>query len=727
MRHPLSVITWGLSWFKNNRSRRALLGSTVGVIGLLGFETVPPFVSPVAAQAVTPTPKDSNSVSIDPSMFGANVSGWDPWMLTPSGVNAIQTMGFGYQQFPNCPWIYNWSTNESLNNGQWYPIPVSLSQWATELEQSHNKGLYIVPYGFNRAGTSGATVGTVQRLTEAIVHNHYPIDALVIGSEQYGSWAQNLHSQQTPERYGQLAAQMAQAIHKIDPSMKVGVDFNLPASPAQPTPQDIAWNQTVLSLTAPYIQFVSVHIYPLSQVQGNVSLLQSVYTQLATDMTYVHSQIAQYAGSYAPTIQPWVTEFNPYGLESQQSVQPVFGSALVQSYLQMMSLGAGQVDWWAMYGDAHAPQPLGSLATNTPLATGNNVPFASNGLASEGIAPQPTPENKLYDTGTAYETMMHLVGSSAILRVLSSLYNTYHVFAADIHHANGNNWVLINDSHKTVTINLAGQSVSLSPTAMKVWQGIAPFQSPSVVNATTHSTPSITQATWDPNTNQLSIWGQQLGTLPPTIPAHGKGIDQAKLMVSDLTTNANYGWSYPSVNTDWYGITPVTWTPNKIVLQLDGPTPQTGNILQLSWWKSIGYMDLESFQMPVTWKNGSKPIPVSTPPSANSGGTINNAHYNSQTQTVTINGESLGAAPSLTKAGGGGYDQSALKILIQGSNIEYGFAAPGINTDWYGVIIDQWTPKQIVLRLSTPPSPNPIIQVNWTASDQTVIANILGN
>ena len=714
----------------------AIVGVSVGLFSMLGFENFPAN-SVVQAQSVATSAASSSSVSLKPSMFGANVSGWDPWMLSPSGVSAIQSMGFGVQQFPNCPWVYNWSTNDSLNNGKWYPIPVSLNQWATELEQTHNTGLYIVPYGFNRSGTGGATVGTVQRLTEYIVQNHLPISALVIGSEQYGSWAQNLHSQQTALRYAQLSAQMAQAIHAIDPNMKVGVDYDLPANVTQPDVASTQWNKTVISVAGPYVQFVSAHIYPLEQVQGNVSLLQSLHMQLALDMNFITQQINEFGGSNANHLAVWVTEFNPYGLESAQSVRPVFGAALVQSYLQMMSMGAKQVDWWAMYGDAHVPQPLGSVAENTPLATGVNVPFASNGLASEAIAPQPQPENSLYPTGTAYAMMMQLIGKGASLHIDSALYEKYHVFAALIQHNTVGDWIVINDSHQLATVNVSGQQQAIPSTGMAVFKNVPILELPSVSGTGTaselvqtsnsvgvsslpivtgigqHQETSISSATWNPNTDMLSIYGTDLSINPSEeVAAPGQGIDQPNLMFTDSTSKANYGWSYKNVNTDWYGITPEIWTNSVITAKLDGPLPQIGDTLQISWWTPIGYIDVPTAVVPVRWLNPQSTVDIK--------GSITSASYSPATYTLTIEGQNLGTAPITTPAGGGGINQAEMGVLILGSNIQYGYAGNG---DWYGIQIKEWTPTQIVVVLNTPPALGQPVEVQWMGTGQTIVAS----
>lgn len=721
-----------LSLRVTQRARR-FLRATVAAFVVLGVASalaptgqatsIPNHVSAVSSPGL------SSTVVVDPQMFGVNVSGWDPWMLSSTGVAAIKSMGFNVQQFPNCPWIYNWKTNDSLNNGQWYPIPVSLDQWAEELNQTHGQGLYIVPYGFNSLGTGGATISGVEELTNYVVRHHLPITAMVIGSEEYGKWAVNLHTQQTAQRYASLSAAMAQAIHRIDPAMKVGVDYDLPANVAMPNSSANRWNRIVIKEDGPYVQFLSVHVYPLNRVQPNTAFLQSLYTALKTDVSYVRHQIEQYGRANDRQLAIWLTEFNPYGLESAQSVQPVFGAALVQSYLELMSQGVKQIDWWAMYGDAHVPQAVGTVATNTPLATGPNVPFASNGLASEAVAPQPGPENSLYPTGRAYRVMMQLVGSDAHLQIDAKLYTQYHLFAAKLTHGKRADWIFVNDGSDSLSILLDGLHATLGSSDMTEMTGV-PASDPSaienprqqavpaldgevinvprVVGTPVRSEPTLRSAMWNSDTQILTIEGNNLGSTPPkTTAAPGSGQDQSKLMVTDLTTQANYGWSYPGFATDWYGISVLKWTPSTVQLKLDGPLPGSLDVLQLSWWHIFAYLDVPSQILAINSTNNGNAAQILE------------SSYDSQTNTVTIAGRRFGNAPPTIEAKGGGVDQGEVAIAI-GNNIQYGYANPSVNIDWYGVTIDSWTHNQIVLTLSVPPARGESISVMWMATQQQI-------
>ena len=161
----------------------------------------------------------------------------------------------------------------------------------------------------------------------------------------------------------------------------------------------------------------------------------------------------------------------------------------------------------------------------------------------------------------------------------------------------------------------------------------------------------------------------------------------------------------------WYGITPVVWSNSSIVVKLDGPTPQLGDHLKVTWSTPIGFSDITSLQTSVKWDRPAAP---------SQSGEITSASYVPGTATVTIDGRNFGHAPPVTPAGSGGVDQAELGILIRGSNIQYGYAG---NNDWYGVRIQKWTQNQIVVELATPPAPGQPVQVTWFPTRQSLMAS----
>lgn len=650
-----------------------------------------------------------NPVSVSRAMFGVNVGTWDQQLADPSSIPTLQQLGVGVQQFPNAGGVYNWRTDEALDpSGRWNPQPVSLDRWGQILAATGEHGLYIVPYGFNPTGTAGESVADVQALTRYIEDHHIPVTAMVIGSEQYLGGTLNLHHDKTPQRYADLAARMAQAIHAIDPGMAVGVDLDVPENPSRPAPADLAWNRTVLSRTAPYVQFVSVHVYPIPVVQSDADLLQALHTYIAADMAFIRQQLSQYAGSSAGRLQVWITEFNPYNGASAQSLTPVFGAALTESLLLWAYDGAQQVDWWSLHGDAKAPVPVGSPVSSTYLVTDPQGAFGTFGLASEAIPPQPAPVNALYPAGQAFAQLMHLIGSGADLRFDEALYRTTHVLAFRLTHGTTNTWILINARHVPETVVLGAQVLVLPPAAMAVRDASADTPVVSGAPSPSPDAPQIASAVYDAPSGVLTVAGSGFGPAPDLTPAHSGGVDQPRLQILDTVTGASYGWVQPD-QTDWYGVTVVAWTPTLIRIRFPVQPPPASDPLQISFWRTVAGQALSVAQasVGVAWLGGAP-----SPP------TVSSVAWTGPGQ-LTLSGANFGPEPPTVPAGGGGVDQPVLRIHDATSGATYGWTGPG-STDYYGVQILAWTPSRITVRfVATPPAPGDVLTLGFPTVSAT--------
>lgn len=563
------------------------------------------------------------------SMFGIDVNAWDGQLHDNSTIQALKSVNMGIQQYPNeGSVVWNWETNTATNpNGSSYQEQTTLQQWKDVLLNTNMKGLLMVPYGFNGTGTGGETVHNVQLLTQYIVSHHYPVTAMVIGSEEYGSWAINLRKRQTPQRYAQVAAEMAQAIHAIDPSMQVGVDFNPPYNVFSVQPQVAEWNKVVLQTTAPYIQFVSYHAYPVTEVQSNSMLLRDMRAWISADMNYTHQQIDEYAGSYAPHIQTWITEFNPYNGISAQSVHSVFGAAAIEGMLDFIADGAGQVDWYNLHGIGAQPLPLGSPMSVTSLVNGVQAPYGVFSLTSTGVTPQPVPENALFPAGTAYQSLMQLIGQGSTMEVDSALYNNYRIFAAKITQQDGqSSWVLVNNRSVAQTLSVENQTVVVPSAGYKIVPntlavpGIpldsiaAPatfpisglLHNPSATTVpivltspiTRPQIPIVTSAIVNTNDNTVVITGNNLGSEPTMTPACMTGFDQTSLQVYDATNGAGYGWN--GAETDCYGIQVDKWTSHEIKWTFATTPPHAGDSIVLKFWLLRGNQLIRVLQYPLT-------------------------------------------------------------------------------------------------------------------------------
>ncbi|MCL6564211.1 MAG: hypothetical protein K6U87_14515 [Firmicutes bacterium] len=658
--------------------------------------------TPLRAATTISVASSSGGVTISPAMFGVNVGTWEQQLLDPSTISTLRHLRLGMQRFPNPGGIYNWMSNQALSpTGQWNPQPVSLDRWGKILEASGMQGLYIVPYGFDPTGKAGEPISDVQNLTRYIVAHHIPVTAMEIGSEEYLGGTINLHQQKTPQRYAQLAAQMAQAIHAIDPAMQVGVDFDLPENPTQPDANALAWNQAVLSADAPYVQFVSVHAYPLPVVQDDPHLLQSLHDYIRDDMRFIRDQLHQFGGPDASHLGVWITEYNPYNGASAQSLQPIFAAAATESLLLWTQYGADKVFWWSLHGDAKAPVPTGQAVSSTYLVTDPHASFGTFGLASEAIAPQPQPVNRLYPAGQAIAQLLQAIGSQAALEYVSVLYSQYHLLGFTLERPQGPLAVLINARSEAQTVTLGDQTWTLSPGQMVMTAGSAE-QATVDGGSPVAPTPGLDTATWDVTSGVLEVQGSGFGSEPPVRAAPSGGVDQAALEVLDQTSGASYGWSMGD-HTDWYGIKILSWSPNDIRVQFATAPPSATDALTVRWWKPVAGQPLLQAEALVNaqWLGG-----------ANSPPAVSKISWQGPL-TLVIQGNNFGPMPSTIPAGGGGVDQGILAIYDQKTKATYGWAQGG-TVDYYGLKISQWDPTQITVQfVATPPSAGDPLQIRF--------------
>ncbi|AEJ40071.1 cellulose-binding family II [Sulfobacillus acidophilus TPY] len=358
----------------------------------------------VGQTTASDAPSSSITVPVSRSDYGINVFSYDSQLNDPSTAPALIGLGMGMQQFPNdVEW--SWVTNQYRYGGE---SPVSLNGWGNLLKQTENTGLYIFDYDENPTFSGGGSPADAVQLTQYILAHHLPITAIVIGDEEYGQWDHyaNLNPSFSATYYATQAARIAQAIHAVDPAMQVGVSFTLSQDPA-----GLWWDQTVLRMDAPYINFLSVHDYPNGSALSNAALLSALPGEIAQSMDFAQSEIS---ANVPPTLrnrlQIWVTEFNPYQEPGIQSIEPVYGAAMVESAMLWRADGAAKLFIWSYDGEPHLTTSPWSLATNS------RVPFGLYALAGDGQSPE-IGINTLYPSGAALSTYMNAIGSGGRLTV----------------------------------------------------------------------------------------------------------------------------------------------------------------------------------------------------------------------------------------------------------------------------------------------------------------------
>ncbi len=632
---------------------RSLSRIVVALSGAALFTTAlgsPPTSAASAAATMEPL-----TASISRSDYGINVFSYDSQMNSPSTIAGMTQLGLGMQQFPNAN-EWSWTSNTFRYGGTG---SVSLSDWGHILQETNNHGLFIFNYDENPTFTGGGTPSDAAKLTQYIVKNHLPITAIVVGSEEYGTWDHyaNLNPSFSAQYYATQTAKIAQAIHNVDPSMKVGVSFDLGQQP-----YDLNWDQTVLRVDGPYINFVSIHDYPNAQQLSNSTLLASLPSEIGQATSFVKNEIAaNVPPQYASNIQTWVTEYNPYGQPGPQSTQSVYGAAMVESAMLWRVDGASKLFVWSYDGQAHSP------TANWPVDTSSNTSYGLFALAGDGQSPE-LPANQLYPSGQALQQYMQAIGSGGTLSVwvtnsevvgqVLSATGTTHVFA-------------INTSNSSQSVGLSNTTLSMPAASMQMTTG----QTVTASTLSLAAKPLATAATVPDIAGQSAyqstppaITGTLSGYPGQTVTITGKGFGAQGPNSSVIVSQSGINYGGPE---DSYGVTIKNWSPTSISFVVPNGTSGGSGLLS-----GLADIRVETTNQLVSNISALTVNPTPTMPlSVQSRSTYPGA-------SLTISGSNFGSAQ------GSGY------VLISQNGVNYGGPS-----DSYKVNISEWTNNAITVQI----------------------------
>ena len=466
--------------------------------------------APVPAAAAAPgsysqSPSDLALLGETPiarSQYGVNVFSYDQQLKAPSTIPTLQKLGLGLQQFPNDN-TWSWTTNTFRSGAVG---AVSLAHWGAILEATGAHGLFIFNYDENPTWTGGGTPADAVALIRYILQLHLPIDAIVIGSEEYGSWdyAANLNPSTSAAYYGHQAAAIAQAIHNVDPAMQVGLVMD-PGT----LPYDLAWNRTVLGAAGGYVNFVSVHEYLIDQNTSGAGLLARVATDITGALQNLRGQLQADLPPSGPASLPiWITEFNPCYEPGPQATRPVYGAAMVESAILWRALGAARLVLWSYDGQAHAPAP------GYPVDTTPHTPYGLFALVGDGIPPE-LPVNTLYPSGLALSTFLQAVAGGGTL----TTWETPGLVVGQVSSGAGFHVFAVNTSRYAAHVAISGHAVTVPPAGLVALRMPGPAtitvpHPPAATRPGRHAPPHPVPAQPSP-----AARGRQTGDHPPAIGA----------------------------------------------------------------------------------------------------------------------------------------------------------------------------------------------------------------
>ncbi|MFG2036494.1 cellulose binding domain-containing protein [Dactylosporangium sp. NPDC048998] len=277
--------------------------------------------------------------------LGVNDAIWDSELGTTAVSDLLGAAGVGMMRYPGGSYadIYHWKTHTAPGG---YVAPgTDFDTFMASARRVGAQPMIIANYG---TGTAQEAADWVRY---ANVTKGYHANYWTIGNENYGNghygtaWEADDHADKSPKAYAQGVVAFAQAMKAVDPGIKVGAVLTTPAN----WPDGLVgggdsgtWNQVVLSIAGPYIDFVDLHWYPGGGTEAE-SLAKPAQID---DMLYlVRGQIAQYAGANSGRIGISLTETN---VGVGQNTQP--GALfLAQTYSGMLENGVFTVDWWDVH------------------------------------------------------------------------------------------------------------------------------------------------------------------------------------------------------------------------------------------------------------------------------------------------------------------------------------------------------------------------------------------
>ncbi len=270
--------------------------------------------------------------TVPETALGVNHAVWDSELGTNTVADLLGRAGVRMMRYPGGSYgdIYHWKTHTAPGG---YVAPnTDFDTFMGGVRRAGAQPIIIANYG---TGTAQEAADWVRY---ANITKGYGARYWEIGNELYG--LSLIHIETATE-----VVAYAEAMKAVDPTIKVGAVLTTPANwpdavVAEGDPA--SWNQTVLSIAGPHIDFVIVHWYP----GGATAAETFAKPDQVGDMIYlVRQQISRYAGANPERIGIAMTELNTsVGRNTQPGA--LFAA---EAYTALLENGVFTVDWWNVH------------------------------------------------------------------------------------------------------------------------------------------------------------------------------------------------------------------------------------------------------------------------------------------------------------------------------------------------------------------------------------------
>ncbi|WDZ82909.1 cellulose binding domain-containing protein [Micromonospora cathayae] len=357
-------------WSGPTRRRwAALAASLLFATGALAGVVDPPGVRAAAVDPVAVTVNARAGMATVPdTALGVNQAIWDGNLGTDETSDLLRAAGVRMLRYPGGSYadIYHWETHTAPGG---YVAPnTDFDTFMAGARRVGAQPMIIANYG---TGTPEEAAGWVRY---ANVTKGYGAKYWTVGNENYGNghygsgWEADEHPDKSATYYANLVVRYADAMKAVDPTIKVGAVLTMPGNwpdgitaGSDPGP----WNQAVLAIAGPKIDFVDVHWYP-----GGTAAQSLERTDHLVDAVHLlRQQITRYAGPGAERIGISLTELN---VEAGRTTQP--GALfLADAYSELLANGVFTVQWWNVHNG------IGTVST-----VAGHTDYGDYGLLSSG-------------------------------------------------------------------------------------------------------------------------------------------------------------------------------------------------------------------------------------------------------------------------------------------------------------------------------------------------------
>jgi hypothetical protein len=325
------------------RSRRLALTSVAFLVATALPATTNAATPAVAAASATVTVNARAGLATVPeTALGVNHAVWDSELGTNAVADLLGGAGVRMMRYPGGSYgdIYHWKDNTAPGG---YVAPnTDFDTFMAGVRRAGAQPVIIANYGTGTPQEAAEWVRYANR-TKGYGAKYWEIGNELYGNGHYGTaWEADDHPDKSPAGYANEVVAYADAMKAVDPTIKIGAVLTTPAN----WPDGIvaggdaaSWNQTVLSIAGPHVDFVVLHWYP----GGSTAAETFTKPDQISDMLYlVREQITRYAGPDPDRLGIALTELNTsVGRNTQPGA--LFAA---EAYSAFLANGVFTVDWW---------------------------------------------------------------------------------------------------------------------------------------------------------------------------------------------------------------------------------------------------------------------------------------------------------------------------------------------------------------------------------------------